>query len=135
MRFPVRAQEKLWKALSRFLRRIHTNCERCGIAAKDTPEGFLHGHHIGNRHHYGNESITHCPFNVIILCQKCHVEIEPTSYHIYNLVHTDAAGNELKVECCGRGLNCQRYRSDRKIAPEYYPNFAYREAQKKKKLL
>src|ERR1700694_2976638 len=82
--------DKLWKKLSRWLRTIYTSCAICQTKDTDTVQGFLHGHHIGNRNHEGNQEFVLCPFNILVVCQECHAKIEKTSYQKMSLVHVDA---------------------------------------------
>lgn len=134
MGYPRTEVEKKWQKLSRWLRSIYTSCIKCGISYKDTSEGFLHGHHLGNRNHRGNEPYILCPYNIAIICQKCHVEIEPSSHVLLYLARVDKNGNEIEpATCCGKGIYCSRFKKDRNIPDSKMPNYQYKQDQARKK--
>ena len=102
-----------WKDFSRKLRENYQYCQWCGIHYTKTKTGYLECHHIGHRGYRAsaNQEYRLCPFNIIVVCQSCHVMLEPFAKIRVQLIFNNNLGEEVnEVKCCGMGSSCARFR-------------------------
>lgn len=103
-----------WNKLSKWLRKQIVSCQWCNKPKDETKLKYLEVHHLGRRGYEDNQDYVMCRLNLIVVCQPCHVILEPFSKVLVKIIKTDNLGKPQRdVKCCGSPYKCRLYNANR----------------------